>query len=37
VALKRAADGKPGSLTIQFHSDEELQALVDRIVGEDTW
>lgn len=37
VALKRAADGKPGSLTIQFHSDEELQALVDRIVGEETW
>jgi ParB family chromosome partitioning protein len=37
VALKRAADGKPGSLTIQFHSDEELQALYDRIVGEETW
>ncbi len=37
VSLKRAADGKPGSLTIQFHSDEELQALVDRIAGEETW
>lgn len=37
VTLKRAAAGKPGSLTIQFHSDEELQALVDRIVGEELW
>jgi ParB family chromosome partitioning protein len=37
VALKRAGNGKPGSLTIQFHSDEELQALYDRIVGEETW
>jgi ParB family transcriptional regulator, chromosome partitioning protein len=37
VSLKRASDGKPGTLAIQFHSDEELQALFDRIVGEETW
>jgi ParB family chromosome partitioning protein len=37
VALKREATGGPGSITIHFHSDEELQGLYERIIGEDLW
>jgi ParB family chromosome partitioning protein len=37
VALKRRSGDGAGSLTIQFHSDEQLQAIYDRIVGEDIW
>lgn len=37
VALKREAQGGPGSITIHFHSDDELQGLYERIVGEDVW
>jgi hypothetical protein len=37
VALKREAGGGPGSITIHFHSDDELQGLYERIVGEDLW
>lgn len=37
VALKRAGDGRSGSLTIQFFSDEQLQAIYDKLVGEDIW
>jgi ParB family chromosome partitioning protein len=37
VALKRASRGDGGSITIQFHSDEQLQAIYDRLVGEEHW
>jgi hypothetical protein len=37
VSLKRPATGGPGSITIHFHSDEELQGLYERIIGEDLW
>lgn len=37
VALKRAGDGRSGSLTIQFFSDEQLQTIYDKLVGEDIW
>ena len=37
VALKRDGDGRSGSLTIQFFSDEQLQAIYDKLVGEDVW
>ena len=38
VSFRRAAPGgSGGSLTIQFFSDEQLQALYDRLVGEDLW
>jgi ParB-like chromosome segregation protein Spo0J len=37
VALKRDTAGGPGSITIHFHSDEELQGLYERIIGEDLW
>ncbi len=37
VALRRDANGRGGALTIHFYSDEELQGLYDRIVGDDIW
>ena len=37
VSLKRPASGGAGSITIHFHSDEELQGLYERIIGEDLW
>jgi ParB family chromosome partitioning protein len=37
VALKRETEGGPGSITIHFHSDEELQGIYERIIGEDIW
>ena len=38
VSFRKAASGSGGgSLTIQFFSDEQLQALYDRLVGEDLW
>ncbi len=37
VALKRGTGNGGGSITIQYYSDEQLQALYDRIVGEDFW
>lgn len=37
VSFKRASQGAGGTLTIQFFSDEQLQALYDRLVGEELW
>ena len=37
VALRRGARGNGGSLTIQFFSDDQLQAIYDKLVGEDHW
>jgi ParB family chromosome partitioning protein len=37
VALRKGARGGVGSLTIQFFSDEQLQGIYDRLVGEDVW
>lgn len=37
VAVRRGARGDGGSVTIQFFSDEQLQGIYDRLVGEDTW
>jgi ParB family transcriptional regulator, chromosome partitioning protein len=37
VSLKRTEAGGAGSITIHFHSDEELQGLYERIIGEDLW
>jgi ParB family chromosome partitioning protein len=37
VALRRDQNGRGGALTIHFYSDEELQALFERIVGDDVW
>lgn len=37
VALKKDTAGRGGSLTIQFFSDEQLQAIYDRIVDEELW
>ena len=37
VALRKGAKGAGGSLTIQFFSDEQLQGIYDRLVGEDLW
>lgn len=36
VTFKRDRTGG-GALTLHFHSDEELDALYDRLVGDDTW
>lgn len=36
VALKRSG-GSGGTITIQYYSDEQLQALYDRLVGEELW
>lgn len=37
VAFRKAPQGAGGSLTIQFFSDEQLQAIYDRLVGEELW
>ncbi|MBA3274713.1 MAG: ParB/RepB/Spo0J family partition protein [Chloroflexia bacterium] len=37
VALRKGAQGAGGSLTIQFFSDEQLQGIYDRLVGEELW
>lgn len=37
VALKRDPSASRGTITIEFYSDEQLQALYDRIAGEDFW
>ena len=37
VTFKRSRSGAGGSLTIHYASDEELDALYQRLVGEDTW
>jgi ParB family chromosome partitioning protein len=37
VTLRREAPGRGGSVTIHFFSDEELEALMARVVGEDLW
>lgn len=37
VALKRDPSAARGTITIEFYSDEQLQALYDRIAGEDLW
>lgn len=37
VSLHRDSSGSGGALTIHFFSDEELQALYARLVGEDLW
>lgn len=37
VALRRGSRGGGGSLTIQFFSDEQLQGIYDRLVGEEVW
>lgn len=37
VALRKGARGQGGSLTIQFFSDEQLQGIYDRLVGEELW
>lgn len=37
VAVKRGSTGNGGTITIQYYSDEQLQALYDRLVGEEFW
>jgi ParB family transcriptional regulator, chromosome partitioning protein len=37
VALKRGSGNAGGTITIQYYSDEQLQSLYDRLVGEDLW
>jgi hypothetical protein len=37
VAFRKGPRGGGGSLTIQFFSDEQLQAIYDRLVGEELW
>ncbi|MGI8485294.1 MAG: ParB/RepB/Spo0J family partition protein [Thermomicrobiales bacterium] len=37
VSFRRGAQGKGGTVTIQYFSDEQLQSLYDRLVGEDQW
>jgi ParB family chromosome partitioning protein len=37
VALKRDSSAPRGTITIEYYSDEQLQALYDRLVGEDLW
>ncbi len=37
VAFRKSPQGTGGSLTIQFFSDEQLQAIYDRLVGEELW
>jgi ParB family chromosome partitioning protein len=37
VAVRRGAGKGGGTITIQYYSDEQLQALYDRLVGEDFW
>lgn len=37
VSFRRGARGQGGTVTIQYFSDEQLQSLYDRLVGEDQW
>lgn len=37
VAVKRGSGNTGGTITIQYYSDEQLQALYDRLIGEDFW
>lgn len=37
VLLKKGATGSGGTITIQFFSDEQLQGIYDRLVGEELW
>lgn len=37
VSLKRGVDGTGGTVTIHAFSDEQLQAVYDRLVGEEHW
>lgn len=37
VAVKRGSSGNGGTITIQYYSDEQLQALYDRLIGEEFW
>lgn len=37
VAFRRRSDGSGGTLTIQIYSDEEMNALYSRLVGDDGW
>jgi ParB family chromosome partitioning protein len=37
VTFRRDRAGAGGALTIHYHSDEELDALYRRLIGEDTW
>ena len=37
VSFKRGRGGQGGALTVHYDSDEELDALYQRLVGEDTW
>lgn len=37
VSFRRSAQGRGGTVTIQYFSDEQLQALYNRLVGEDQW
>lgn len=37
VSFRKGPQGSGGSLTIQFFSDEQLQALYDRLIGEELW
>ncbi len=37
VTFKQRGDGRGGTLTIHYYSDEELNALYHRLNGEDTW
>lgn len=37
VAVRRDSGGGGGTIAIQYYSDEQLNALYDRLVGEDLW
>jgi len=37
VSLKKGETGRGGTLTIQFFSDDQLQGIYDRLVGEEIW
>ncbi len=37
VSFRKSSQGAGGSLTIQFFSDDQLQAIYDRLVGEELW
>ncbi len=37
VGFKRAGQGQGGTLTIQLFSDEQLNALYERLAGEEFW
>lgn len=37
VSFRRGAQGQGGTVTIQYFSDEQLQSLYDRLVGQDQW